>query len=455
LFIECVNLIVSVSGFQEPNKLQMKIYSPWTGFGIIVLFNGLISCSEEVIPVLTTHEINYITSTSATSGGTINDEGSSAITDRGICLSTSAAPTIDDNKVSSGAGIGSFICSIDGLNPVTTYYVRAFATNRAGTAYGEVLSFLTNKIVIGCTPDLNSPAEGAMLDNGCFDQTDEINWHFDWSSCPNATQYSLYVKGEKALNPVIDVITAETEYESSGIGYIMDSYYLNWSWKVMAYVNGEWGEWSEERGFVVEPVPTQWVMDVDGNHYNTVTIGNQVWLQENLRVTLFNNWTPVHLVSDNTEWSSLITSGYCWYNNEELTNRQPYGALYNWDAVNSGNLCPVGWHVPSASEWEILIGYLGGNAIAGGRLKESGTEHWSAPNTGATDESGFTAVPGGVRQSTGIFSDIGLAGNFWTSTRSIDSDPQIVILNSNSGEANNIGFCNPTAGISVRCVRDK
>ena len=139
------------------------------------------------------------------------------------------------------------------------------------------------------------------------------------------------------------------------------------------------------------------VTDVDGNVYNTVTIGTQCWLQENLKTTKYKDGTSIPLVTDNSAWGSLSTPGYCWYNNDD-TYKNTYGALYNYYTVLTNNLCPSGWHVATEREWSTLVTYLGGASIAGGKLKESGTTHWVTPNTGANNETGFIALPGGRRE---------------------------------------------------------
>jgi uncharacterized protein (TIGR02145 family) len=139
------------------------------------------------------------------------------------------------------------------------------------------------------------------------------------------------------------------------------------------------------------------VTDADGNVYNTVTIGTQIWMAENLRTTKLSDGTDIPLVADYTEWRDLATPGYCWYDNIPVAAGNPYGALYNGYAAHSGKLCPAGWYVPTGIEWSTLTDYLGGGLAANGKLKETGTNHWLSPNTGATNESGFTGLPGGYR----------------------------------------------------------
>ncbi len=159
------------------------------------------------------------------------------------------------------------------------------------------------------------------------------------------------------------------------------------------------------------------VTDIDGNVYTSVTIGTQTWMKENLRTTRFNDGVSIPLISGSVEWTGLVTPGYCWYNNDTPSGKKDYGALYNWFTVNTGKLCPSGWHVPSDTEWKTLTDYLGGVSAAGGKLKESGTLHWNAPNSDATNESGFTALPGGYRSyRDGIYFSLGDNASWWSSS---------------------------------------
>jgi uncharacterized protein (TIGR02145 family) len=155
--------------------------------------------------------------------------------------------------------------------------------------------------------------------------------------------------------------------------------------------------------------------DNDGNLYKTVRIGNQLWMAENLKTTKYNDGTSISLVTENSEWFSLTTPGYCWYNND-VTNKADHGALYNWYTVNTGKLAPAGWHVPTDAEWTTLGNYLGGDPVAGGKLKEAGLAHWHSPNTGATNETGFSALPGGYRHDAGTFDSQSNYGYWWSAT---------------------------------------
>ena len=135
------------------------------------------------------------------------------------------------------------------------------------------------------------------------------------------------------------------------------------------------------------------LIDCDGNNYATITIANQVWMAENLRVTHYRNGDAIPNVTDNAAWGALSTGAYCWYNNDQATNEK-YGALYNWYTVNdSRGLCPDGWHVPSAAELSTLITYLGGNIVAGGKMKAT-INLWNSPNSDATNISRLSVLPG-------------------------------------------------------------
>lgn len=210
-------------------------------------------------------------------------------------------------------------------------------------------------------------------------------------------------------------------------------------------------------GFVIPPA--ELVMDIDGNEYETVQIGTQTWTADNLRVTHYQNGDPIPLVTEATVWDTLMLSSlgaYCDYNNDSaLSTLYTYGRLYNYYAVvDSRNLCPLGWHVPSDAEWTTLGTYLGGDLIAGGKMKETGTTHWASPNTDATNSSGFNGLPGGYRIAyDGSYSSMGTYGYWWTWT-SYDSGFawfRSLVYNYASLNPSNLS---KQSGMSVRCVKD-
>lgn len=210
------------------------------------------------------------------------------------------------------------------------------------------------------------------------------------------------------------------------------------------------------------------VSDIEGNIYKTVRIGSQTWMAENLRTTKFTDGTTIRNVTGAAEWTATVNASieaaYCWYNND-VSNKSTYGALYNTYALSmgayddtSGQLCPDGWHVPSSADWQKLVLTLDPDAIeganpmsetAGVKLKEAGLVHWESPNAGATNESGFTALPGGYREEDGTFIGISLCAFFWAdngySARDLGYDHTLVMFRETSN----------AYGYSVRCVKDE
>jgi uncharacterized protein (TIGR02145 family) len=193
------------------------------------------------------------------------------------------------------------------------------------------------------------------------------------------------------------------------------------------------------------------VSDIEGHIYQTVLIGNQIWMAENLRTATYANGDPIANVTDNTAWAQLSTGAWCHYENNTV-NDAIYGKLYNWyPTVDPRGLCPAGWHVPTVSEWIVLTDFLGGGSVAGGKMKSS--TGWNSPNTAATNESGFSGFPRGTRGgANGTFGGVGTSGNWWSSTQyGISAHSRILFHN--AGHANS-STSNKRGGFSVRCLRD-
>lgn len=196
--------------------------------------------------------------------------------------------------------------------------------------------------------------------------------------------------------------------------------------------------------------------DIDGNIYQTVAIGEQIWMAENLRTTRYSDGTAIPHIIDGTTWDGLMTGAYCWYENNTSYD-VPYGKLYNSYAVqNTGKICPIGWKVPSKSDWDALIEFLGGSEVAGGKLKETGTDHWLSPNKGATNESGFSALGYGGRFYNGEFIDtqfFGYFGNFWSTTES-DNEKIWYLSLSKTSESATMTTNHKQYGLTIRCLRE-
>lgn len=207
------------------------------------------------------------------------------------------------------------------------------------------------------------------------------------------------------------------------------------------------------------------VKDVDGNTYNTVKIGDQTWMVENLKTTALNDGTKIPNVTDGNQWAGLSTPGYCWYDNQ-VSNKEAYGALYNWFAVNTGKLCPQGWRVATDQDWVDLELQLGLQSIekdllawrgevenVGGKFKETGTTHWKSPNTGATNVAGFTALPGGNRSLYGHFEYLNEYGYWWCSVAPDETYGIGRSLGYNITSIMKSKFNRPL-GFSVRCIEE-
>jgi uncharacterized protein (TIGR02145 family) len=199
------------------------------------------------------------------------------------------------------------------------------------------------------------------------------------------------------------------------------------------------------------------VSDVDGNTYKTVKIGTQIWMAENLKTSKYNDGTTIPNITDNTQWQNITTGAWAYYNNDAANNAK-YGKLYNWYAVSkttngNKNVCPTGWHVPTDAEWYVLTDYLGGQDVAGGKLKEVGTTNWNSPNTESTNTSLFTGLPGGGRDDGRSYDGIGYVGSWWSSTELDTLNAWGRAIGYYIGIAGRV-YNDKEDGFSVRCLRD-
>ena len=419
--------------------------APPTGQGLIDK-QTLITAGNQVytdgfLPTITTTAVSAITSSSATSGGTITNDGGGTINSSGIVWATTANPTVANNVLYNGAS--NFTSNLTGLSPGTTYYVRAFATNSAGTTYGNEMSFTTLAVIL---PTISTSAITSITSTYAV-------------SGGNITNDGGGIIAARGLvwstftNPSLD-INQGSSYDGNGTG--------GWTRTIYNLIPGNT---YYVRAFATNSAGTAYGNElsfVPQNTISSVTIGNQIWSNTNLDVTTYRDGTSIPQVTDPTAWANLTTGAWCYYTN--ITNiGTTYGRLYNWYAVagihdndpNTPNkiLAPTGWHIATDAEWSTLTTYLGGENVAGGKMKSTGTTLWQTPNTAATNLSGFNGFPGGVRQFNGAFGYINANGYWWSSSELNSTDAWNRNLNYNS-EMSFRNYVSKKEGLSVRLVKD-
>jgi len=417
-----------------------------------LLFFLIHSCKKDkpTSPIVTTISVNGIFYTTAISGGNVTNEGGDPVVSRGVCWSTNDNPTIANNKTTESGGLGIFTSNISQLIPNTFYYLRAYATNIVGTGYGNQVSFTTNQVSVPIltTSEINTINNTNAISGGNITD-DKGEFVIARGVCWN-TETDPTIENYKTIDGTgIGSFVSNLTRLQPGTTYFVRAYATN-------NVGTGYGNNMSftTTGIIFNPNLTYGTLsDIDGNVYKTINIGAQIWMAENLKTSKYKDGIAIPIVSDNTAWIGLTTPGYCWYNNNEAAYKDIYGALYNWYAANSGKLCPTDWHVPSETDWITLNDYLGSGYIAGGKLKETGTTHWYSPNSGATNEVGFTALPGGYRVDIGSFNFIHSSGNWWSSTEYSGVEAYRWFMNDdNSNLLSLLLYCQN--GLSVRCIKD-
>lgn len=409
----------------------------------------LTSCKEEEVPTIETTAINDITATTATSGGNITNEGSGPIIERGICYGTENYPEITDNRTSDGVGAGTFISLMSNLNPGTTYYARAYATNSAGTGYGMEEQFIT----VGGLP---SASAGNPINIGYDIATIGGFVNANNLSTIAIIEYGTSTRYGFTIIPSQSPVTGNSDiFVNAKLSELKDA--TTYHYRIQA-TNLAGTIYSNDALFTTLPRPIfgEVITDVDGNSYKTVPIGTQTWMAENLKTTKYRNGEAIPNITDNAAWSVLTTGAFSYYNNDYTNFGITYGALYNWYTVkDKRQLCPTGWHVPSQREWNTLITYVG--HTQGGKLKEVGNLHWTSLNDFATNITGFTALPGGSRGKDGGYGLLGTNCLIWSTDSFWHGDPVYegiyfgIRLDILSVDGNARHF---NTGLSVRCIKD-
>ena len=354
---------------------------------------------EATIPTVTTNAVSNIMGSSALCGGNVTDAGGAVVTARGVCWDTLPNPTVDDSFTVDSIGVGSFTSYLSGLADGTTYYVRAYATNGVGTAYGEQRTFTTLSLPLVETDTVsNITGSTAVCGGNVISEGDApvtargVCWSTSIDPTVDGQHTTIYGSGTGSFNSNLSGLTAGTTYY------------------VRAYATSSLGTaYGEQRTFTTAFTCGNVVADYDGNSYNTVQIGNQCWMKENLRTAHLNNGVSIQLVQDSTSWGYSSSPAYCYY------NQSTYGCLYNYYAVEGGQLCPPGWHVPTYNEVHTILHLTLGGSDAGGEMKTTGTTYWLSPNTGATNSSGYSARGSGIRYPGHSISGIKERAVYWTS----------------------------------------
>jgi len=445
----------------------MRCYLVYAIIGVSI-FSSSCKKDNKTLPIITTNEITGITTNSAISGGNISSDGGAKVTERGVCWDILSNPSTASEKTLTGNGIGSFTSNITNLMSDTKYYVRAYATNSEGTSYGDEVSFTTSPVLMASlTTTVDSISAHSIYAGGNI------------TSDGGSTVTSKGVCWSTNNNPTINENktsdgTGEGVYASFISGLSSNTkYYLR------AYATNEVGT---NYGNEIEVVlwldqPGPQISDNSGNIYNTVRIGNQYWMKENLKTITYNNGATIKTTSTaDLNIYSETNPKYQWAYKGDESYVDTYGRLYTWYVVNdSRGICPVGWHVPSDEEWHTLIEYLDSSAMlvavagiesynAGGMLKETGTEHWLSPNSGATNGSGFIALASGARKNgtTSVsWSPIGEISAWWSATErdTYYAWDRAIDIGTYATQYTNYNlvykdYIRKSWGFSVRCLKD-
>jgi uncharacterized protein (TIGR02145 family) len=408
-----------------------------TAYGNTYVITTNNAANSGSIPTVTTSTVFYTDGLSASCGGDITGDGGLAVLARGVCWAVGVTPTINNSLTIDGAGAGSFASVLTNLQPNTSYFVRAYATNDAGTAYGITYNFTTNELPIVVTDSVSNVTTGSGNISGTVQSSSSspiIARGICWSFNPQPTLNDNIITsgtGNGSFNKnIVGLLNSTTcyarAYATNGMGTSYGS--------VVSFTTSTFSA-TIGQGVIF-----------DGYNYQTVVYGNgQEWFAENLRTTMYANGDPIPNIIDDNVWYYSTNGAWSHYShNSQYDN--PYGKIYNGFAVlDSRNVCPSGWHLPTVSDFTNLINYLGGPIVSSDKMRVVGTQYWAGPNTNASNESLFSAYPGGFRLGyiyPSPFDNLGTSAWFWTT-----GSYSVFELGGFNWENNN-------GGCSVRCIKN-
>jgi uncharacterized protein (TIGR02145 family) len=413
----------------------------WKAIAFLTIISCLFSCSScdpevEIKPQVTIGVAENVTDSSATLVAYVTPNGEAEVF---FSYQANNSAWLTTKLVSKFSGNTAIKVSFDlkDLQPGTNYQFKVESSNKAGLTISKISSFATITLVKAIA--IISPATDVKITTAKISALITPNYEstvsFEYQST-GSTWKTQILPNSFSGNTAIKV------------SFDLSDLLANTNYNFRVKVNNRAGESVSETA----TFETYAVMDADSNYYHTVTIGTQIWLRENFKGTHFLNGDPIPNITDQAQWEAATSPAYCYYNND-IKYAETYGALYNWYVASDSRGLISGYHVSTQPEWQIIAVYLGGSNIAGGKLKETGFNHWIQPNGSATNSSGFTGLPNGARTNYG-FSNLGDAGVFWTNTvYPISGMSYSYNLGHSSGSLNN-GGNSYYRGFSLRLIKN-
>jgi uncharacterized protein (TIGR02145 family) len=402
------------------------------------------SCkNEEVViaPQVTTITASNVTFNSATMGGTVKSNGGADIKAKGICYATTAAPTVQSDTTNQGAGSQNFTSQITDLLPNTKYFARAYATNSAGTGYGEEFSFTTGA---------GLPTVTLAVSNISYKEL-TASWTVTAQGASAVSLSGWVISTANALPVTGTDMFAPFNTNATFVEKKISDLTTGTKYYVRAFATNNQGTaYSNVIEATTLALPT--ATDADGNVYGSVLIGTQIWMDKNLRVTKFSNGDAIPTTATASQNISGETSPlYYWAPNGNQVNVSGFGLLYtSYVAMDNRNVCPAGWHVPTSAEWVTLSTYLG-EGVAGTKLKTTGVNYWN--HDLGTNTTGFSGVGAGLRFSDGTYGAFKQQGEYWSTTAYDANENKQFMLYSQFAQIDN--YWRPkSTGLAIRCIKN-